>query len=187
MYIGIDFDGTCVTHEFPEIGRDIGAVPVLKKLVEAGHQLILFTMRCDLKKPVLPSKEIKGSEPRYYLSEAVKWFSDNGIPLYGANHNPDQYTWTTSPKPYCHIYIDDAALGVPLVIGDHERPYVNWKEAEKMLQKLQALPINELIKCPNCNSIEKASVVLKYPFDDYTHKCDNCGYWITESEWESAF
>jgi len=30
MDIVIDFDGTVVTHEFPKVGRDIGAVPVLK-------------------------------------------------------------------------------------------------------------------------------------------------------------
>lgn len=46
--IGIDFDGTVVTHDFPKIGKDIGAVPVLKKLVENGHKLILFTMRSDI-------------------------------------------------------------------------------------------------------------------------------------------
>ena len=28
--IAIDFDGTVVTHEYPKVGRDIGAVPVLK-------------------------------------------------------------------------------------------------------------------------------------------------------------
>lgn len=31
MILGLDFDGTCVTHEFPKIGKDIGAIPVLKK------------------------------------------------------------------------------------------------------------------------------------------------------------
>ena len=25
MYIGIDFDGTCTTHDFPKVGKDIGA------------------------------------------------------------------------------------------------------------------------------------------------------------------
>lgn len=28
--IGIDFDGTVVTHDFPKIGKDIGAVTILK-------------------------------------------------------------------------------------------------------------------------------------------------------------
>ena len=32
MDIAIDFDGTCVTHEFPLVGKDIGAAPVLKAL-----------------------------------------------------------------------------------------------------------------------------------------------------------
>ena len=45
--IAIDFDGTCVTHEYPNVGRDIGAAPVLRKLVENGHKLILWTMRDD--------------------------------------------------------------------------------------------------------------------------------------------
>ena len=48
MEICIDFDGTCVTHEFPKVGKDIGAVSVLKKIVEAGHKIILFTMRSDI-------------------------------------------------------------------------------------------------------------------------------------------
>lgn len=42
MIIAIDFDGTCVTHDYPRIGKDIGAVPVLKKIVENGHRLLRF-------------------------------------------------------------------------------------------------------------------------------------------------
>jgi len=37
MVIAIDFDGTCVTHDFPKVGKDIGAVPVLRELVENGY------------------------------------------------------------------------------------------------------------------------------------------------------
>ena len=32
MTINLDFDGTCVTHAFPEVGKNIGAQRVLKKL-----------------------------------------------------------------------------------------------------------------------------------------------------------
>ena len=45
MVIAVDFDGTCVTHEFPKVGKDIGAVPGLKELGEKGHKNILYTMR----------------------------------------------------------------------------------------------------------------------------------------------
>lgn len=47
MDILIDFDGTCVTHEFPLVGKDIGAAQVLRDLVSNGHRLILFTMRAE--------------------------------------------------------------------------------------------------------------------------------------------
>lgn len=115
MDIAIDFDGTCVSHEFPIVGKDIGAVPVLKELVSNGHNLILFTMRSN-------------SEGKNYLTDAVNWFSENGILLYGIQTNPTQHTWTTSPKAYASIYIDDAALGCPLKIDLNisNRPFVDW-------------------------------------------------------------
>jgi hypothetical protein len=146
MIIGIDFDGTCTTHEFPKIGRDIGAVPVLKKLVEAGNQLILFTMRSDYWKvgsAIFEKEEQLGfykntAEKLTYLSDAVQWFKDNDIPLYGIQTNPKQKGWTTSPKAYCQLYIDDAALGCPLIFPeDGSRPYVDWETVDKMLSKLQ--------------------------------------------------
>lgn len=116
MYIAVDFDGTCVTHDYPRVGKDIGAVPVLKKLVDRGHQLILNTMR-------------SGDE----LADAIQWFIDNDIPLYGVNENPTQKSWTASPKVYANLYIDDAALGCPLIF-DHAlsiRPFVNWEYIDK--------------------------------------------------------
>jgi hypothetical protein len=140
--ICIDFDGTVVTHEFPKVGRDIGAVPVLKRLVNAGHQLILFTMRSKLEgiSPITNKMESGG------LTDAIQWFIDNGIQLWAVNENPNQKTWTSSPKPYSQLYIDDAALGCPLAIDDPnmpgrcERPYANWEEIEELLELLEYLP-----------------------------------------------
>lgn len=119
LYIGIDFDGTCVTHEYPRVGKDIGAVPVLKKLTDSGHFLILNTMR-------------SGKE----LDDAAQWFIDNDIPLYGVNENPSQKSWTLSPKVYAHLYIDDAALGCPLRMDNavSDRPFVDWKAVEEYLK-----------------------------------------------------
>ena len=119
MYIAIDFDGTCVTHDYPRIGKDIGAVTVLKRLVEAGHKLILNTMR-------------SGKE----LQDAIDWFNENGIELYGANENPTQKSWTNSPKVYAHLYIDDAALGCPLKMDLNlsNRPFVDWEVVSFLLE-----------------------------------------------------
>jgi hypothetical protein len=140
MEICIDFDGTCVTHAFPKVGRDIGAVPVLKKLLESGHNLILFTMRSN--RPI--SNEI--GDPTImnvtgmFLDDAVNWFKENDIPLYGINENPTQKTWTNSPKAYGQIYIDDCALGCPLKIDYYDKQkamfiqYVDWVKVEEILK-----------------------------------------------------
>lgn len=116
MIIAIDFDGTCVTHEYPAVGKDIGAVITIKSFVERGDKIILFTMRSG-----------QG------LADAVNWFKENGIPLFGINQNPEQHSWTTSPKPYAHVYIDDAALGVPLIYPINGRPFVDWVKVHELL------------------------------------------------------
>lgn len=114
MKICVDFDGTCVSHEFPKVGKDIGAVPVLKELVANGHQLILFTMRSNMHDNTTGSDCIPEVHKGNFLDDALYWFKDNEIPLFGVNINPEQKTWTTSPKAYGQLYIDDAALGAPL-------------------------------------------------------------------------
>ena len=135
MIIAIDFDGTCVTHEFPRVGHDIGAIPVLKELVTKGHKLILWTMRSDGEVLGATGDKFIIDAKGTFLTDAVNWFKENNIPLYGIQKNPTQTNWTTSPKVYAELYIDDAALGVPLVKIKGSRPYVNWVEIKKLLIK----------------------------------------------------
>jgi hydroxymethylpyrimidine pyrophosphatase-like HAD family hydrolase len=118
LIIAVDFDGTCVTHEYPNVGKEIGAAQVLKRITDAGNKIILFTMR-------------SGKE----LQDAVNWFKQNDIPLFGINENPEQHTWTESPKPYAHMYIDDAGFGCPLLFNDEisSRGFVNWQIIESSL------------------------------------------------------
>lgn len=120
VVIAVDFDGTCVTHDYPYIGSDIGAVPVLRELADAGYHLVLNTMRSGrLEK------------------DAVKWFKENDIPLYGVNCNPDQRSWTSSPKVYADLYIDDSALGIPLKTSPTStRPFVDWVAVREILVSL---------------------------------------------------
>ena len=124
--IAVDFDGTCVEHHFPEVGPDVpGAVEVLRDLDKAGAKLVLWTMRSD-----------DG------LRDAWRWFEKHGIRLAGVNHTPGQHKWTRSPKAYAAIYIDDAALGCPLIPGTvphptkgEIRPMVDWQAVARMLEK----------------------------------------------------
>ena len=44
----------------------------------------------------------------------------------------------------------------------------------------------EMILCPNCGSHESAVVETTEIFDSYVHFCSECGYTITESEWEKV-
>lgn len=122
----IDADGTLFTHEFPAIGKDIGAAPVLRELVSAGHQLILWTMRSDKHDNTGYSIEVPEIHNGNYLSEAVKWFEDRNIPLYGINTNPSQASWTSSPKAYGTLCIDDINLGARLSKIAHMRPFIDW-------------------------------------------------------------
>ena len=118
MIIAVDFDGTCLTDEYPGMGKDIGAVPVLRELVQKGHRLILLTNRSD--------KELKDAE---------MWFQAFGIPLFGVNHNPIQWKLYKGPKIYADLYIDDLALGSPMKNDKSisDKPFMDWKKVRKML------------------------------------------------------
>lgn len=119
MEIAIDFDGTVCLHEYPVIGAPAPyALEVIRKLQLNGHNIILWTMR-------------SGKQ----LDEAVEYLKSNGIKLYGVNENPTQKSWTDSNKCYCALYIDDAALGCPLIQVIGKRPYVDWKAVDVWLRE----------------------------------------------------
>jgi len=118
MFIAVDFDGTCVEHTYPLIGGDVpDAVRVMKRLIKDGHQLMLWTMRSGRT-----------------LDDAEHWFKIHDIPLYSVQTNPNQIYWTSSPKCYAELYIDDAAFGCPLIQPEgFTRPCVDWLAVEKEL------------------------------------------------------
>ena len=117
--IAVDFDGTCVEHNYPAIGMEVeGAVDVLRALNKRGHRIILNTMRSGEK-----------------LDAAVKWFRDRKVELWAVNRNPEQEEWTSSPKVYADLYIDDSALGCPIMFIDGLRkPVVKWSKVRILLE-----------------------------------------------------
>ena len=71
MIIAVDFDGTIVTHEYPEIGREIPfAIKTLKMLANDGHKLILWSVR-------------EGE----LLEDAVNWCRERGLEFYLESNN----------------------------------------------------------------------------------------------------
>ena len=119
MIIAVDFDGTCVEHDYPSVGMDVeGAQEVLRALVAKGHRLILLTMRSGAK-----------------LDDAVRWFKERKIALWAVNENPEQREWTSSPKVFADLYIDDSAVGCPIrFISGVQRPVINWAKIRSQLE-----------------------------------------------------
>ncbi|MBG0858056.1 MAG: hydrolase [Bacteroidales bacterium] len=97
MKIAVDFDGTIVEHQYPEIGKEkLFAFQTLKELEKRGARLIMWTFRT-------------GKE----LDDAVEYCRKNGIEFYAVNKNyPEEiFDETVSRKIDADIYIDDKNLG----------------------------------------------------------------------------
>jgi len=95
--IAVDFDGTIVEHQYPEIGKEkLFAFQTLKELEKRGARLIMWTFRT-------------GKE----LDDAVEYCRKNGIEFYAVNKNyPEEiFDETVSRKIDADIYIDDKNLG----------------------------------------------------------------------------
>ena len=119
--VAIDFDGTIVAHRYPEIGEPVPyALETLRAMMEKGYKLILYTMRSG-----------------EYLQEAIDYLKAEGIEFWAVNENPTQRFWTDSPKVYAHVYIDDAALGCPLIEVENDRPIVDWLEIARHFELIE--------------------------------------------------
>ena len=99
MTIAVDFDGTIVTHKYPEIGEELPfAVQTLRMLIAEHHKLILWSVR-------------EGE----LLDEAVDWCRERGIEFYAINRDYPEETWTNndhfSRKLKVDLFIDDRNLG----------------------------------------------------------------------------
>jgi len=118
IILAIDFDGTIVTHKYPEIGDPVPhAIKSIKEFEKLNCKIMLWTMR-------------SGKE----LEDAVEYLKNNGIELWGINKNCQQSSWTNSNKQYAHYYIDDAAIGCPLIKNwKYNRPYVNWLSVKQLV------------------------------------------------------
>jgi hypothetical protein len=95
--IAVDFDGTIVEHEYPEIGKEkLFAFQTLKELEKMGARIILWTFR-------------SGKE----LEDAVEYCRKNGVEFYAVNKNyPEEiFDETVSRKIDADIFIDDKNVG----------------------------------------------------------------------------
>lgn len=102
MIVAVDFDGVLCDDRFPEIGQpNTENITVVKRMIEAGFEVILWTCRCDNE-----------------LTKAVEWCKEWGLNFCAVNENApsniakykDMYPNGTR-KVYADVYIDDHNLG----------------------------------------------------------------------------
>jgi hypothetical protein len=134
--IAVDFDGTIVEHEYPEIGKEkLFAFQTLKELDKMGVRLILWTFR-------------NGKE----LDDAVDFCRKNGLEFYAVNKNyPEEvFDDSISRKIDADIYIDDKNLGgfqgwseVWQILNPFE---LQQKEAEKRISSAHKNIFKRLLK-----------------------------------------
>ena len=95
--IAIDFDGTIVEDNYPQVGKPmLFAFETMKRLQKDGYRLVLWTYR---------------SGPK--LNEAVAFCKERGVEFYAVNNSfpNERYNSKDSRKIGADIFIDDRNIG----------------------------------------------------------------------------
>jgi len=97
LRVAVDFDGTIVENEYPQLGKPmLFAFESLKELQKRGFVLILWTVRTGK-----------------LLEEAVEFCRQNGVEFYAVNRNhPEEFLDPETPRKLdVDVFIDDRNLG----------------------------------------------------------------------------
>jgi len=95
--IAVDFDGTLVEDEYPNIGKEkLFAFETLLKLQEKGHRIILWTYRSGRS-----------------LEDAIRYCNERGVQFYAANKSfpEEKFDPNYSRKINADLFIDDRNIG----------------------------------------------------------------------------
>ncbi len=97
--IAVDFDGTIVTHEYPNIGEELPfATETLRMLIRDHHRIILWSVR-------------EGK----LLQDAIDWCRERGVEFYAVNRDyPEEEKEKNnhySRKLKADYFIDDRGIG----------------------------------------------------------------------------
>lgn len=128
MKIFLDFDGTIVEHQYPAIGPiNTGCLEIIDKLIKAGHEIILNTMRAEFDNRL--------------LMEAIEFINYSMTNLQG---NTQAYSFLNTDHKYDptiwnwelhfntgRIFIDDVCEGIPLKSTiSSSRQMVDWEKLD---------------------------------------------------------
>ncbi len=133
LKIAVDFDGTIVDNNYPDIGKPkMFAFETLKTLERNDCQLILWTYRSGKS-----------------LEAAIDFCRENGIEFYAVNKSYPEETYSEeiSRKINVDIFIDDKNLGgfpgwsevwqeiAPIIGADKNSEFQNFQQERKTFIK----------------------------------------------------
>ncbi len=124
LKIVLDIDGTVFYHRYPFLGKPLPGWEYIREWANDGATINISTMRHGK-----------------VLQDALDGLDKLGIKYSGVQRDMDQHLWTTSPKCYGHIIVDDIACGIPVAPDpeDPDREYV-------LLDKVDAILRSKFIK-----------------------------------------
>ena len=117
LKIVLDIDGTVFYHRYPKLGDPLPGWEYIKGWVDDGAILNISTMRSNVA-----------------LTQALDGLDKLGIPYAGVSKDTGQEKWTSSPKCYGHIIVDDTCCGIPLGIDSHGRDFVLLDQVDKLIR-----------------------------------------------------
>ncbi len=124
MIIYLDFDGTVVEHQYPIIGKhNPGSFEVIKKLQDAGHEIVLNTYRIEI--------------DRESFEDAMNYLNNSTLILPITKHTTEKihpFEWDlTAFINLQEIYIDDICTNIPLIDAEASiGKMVDWKEVDRL-------------------------------------------------------
>lgn len=107
MVIYLDFDGTIVEHAYPLIGAyNPGCFEVIQKLQQAGHEIVLNTVRTDMNDGTLQQAFDFLNKQTGNRISAITESTEHKF-------HPGIWDWKFFEKNLV-IFIDDICKGIPL-------------------------------------------------------------------------
>jgi hypothetical protein len=110
-----------------------------------------------------------------YLTDAVSWFKENGIELYGINENPLQPSWTKSPiSDWCRTfllhYFKEARLdylGINGLLVEENIPWLLyfWETRHEKTFTLLPAEFDEFLYLPQSPSVIIKNIFHAAKFD----------------------
>jgi hydroxymethylpyrimidine pyrophosphatase-like HAD family hydrolase len=131
MNIYLDFDGTIVEHNYPLIGKlNPHSLEVIKKLQDAGHNIILNTMRVEFADET--------------MKEALDFINQNeevtGINISQQTVRKIYPQRWDLDKIENDMYLDDIAANIPLIKASMVEGFmIDWLEIERQLVEKEIL------------------------------------------------